>query len=517
MGLCPPQREGARARRKAPDAKALGGGGVLCDDEVREAWRLVDEGLPLVHAARRLGRSVRALRRYVRERKLPSQMRKERDYRTRKDPFEDVWAELAGMLEKAPGLEAKTLFWHLTETEPGRWREGQLRTLQRRVRDWRALHGPEKEIYFRQTHHPGASGQSDFTRMKKLGITIRGEPFEHMLYHFVLPYSGWEHVEIAFSESFAALSQGVQNALWAAGGVPANHRTDNLSAATHDLKKEQGRAFNRAYQRLMDHYDTQPTTNNAGKGNENGPVEKAHDLFKRELDQRLLLRGSRDFDSRADYEAFLRMVGAKRNALRVERIAEDRAALKPLPARRIEDFEEREARVRSSSTIHVLQNVYSVPSRLIGHTVKVRVYAEELVVRYGQQVVERVARVHGTKQARINYRHLIGWLVRKPGAFANYHYREELYPRPIFRRAYDQLLERAPNNAVLEYLRVLKLAAETMECEVATALELILEEGLVPTSDAVQAIVAPRPQERPEVHVEEPDPSAYDALLQEAA
>lgn len=490
---------------------------MLTDEEVREALRLVDGGLPLVHVARRLRRSERALRRYVQARRLPSQMKKERDYRTRRDPFEEVWPELAAMLEEAPGLEAKTLFWHLTEQEPERWCEGQLRTLQRRVRDWRAVHGPEREIYFRQTHHPGAGGQSDFTRMKKLGITIRGEPFEHMLYHFVLPYSGWEWVEVAFSESFAALSQGVQNALWAAGGVPAQHRTDNLSAATHDLKKEDGRAFNQAYKRLMEHYGTQPTKNNAGRGNENGPVEKAHDLYKRELDQRLLLRGSRDFDSRDEYETFLRAVQDRRNTLRVERTAEDRAALKPLPARRIEDYEEREARVRSSSTIHVLQNVYSVPSRLIGHTVKVRVYAEELEVRYGQTVVERVARLYGKKQARINYRHLIGWLVRKPGAFANYHYREELYPTATFRRAYDDLLTKAPGSAVLEYLRVLKLAAETLECEVEVALQLLLEEGVAPTKDAVEAIVAPRTPQRPEVHVEEPDPSAYDALLQEAA
>jgi hypothetical protein len=338
-----------------------------------------------------------------------------------------------------------------------------------------------------------------------------------MLYHFVLPYSNWEYAEVAFSESFAAVSQGVQNALWDLGGVPEQHRTDNSSAATHDLKKEKGRAFNEAYQRLMDHYALEPTTNNVGKGNENGDVEKSHDLFKRELNQRLLLRGSRDFETRPDYEDFLRMVAAKRNALRTERFAEDRAQLRSLPSRRIEDYQEREAKVRGSSTIHVLQNVYSVPSRLIGYTVKVRVYAEHLEVRYGQQVVELIDRVHGTKQARINYRHLIGWLVRKPGAFANFHYREELYPQPCFRWAYDLLTERLPSEGTLEYLRILKLAAETMECEVAAALELFLEVDELPTSDAVQAIVAPRPEQRPEVHVDQPDPSVYDALLQEAA
>ncbi len=444
-------------------------------------------------------------------------MRKERTHRTRKDPYEEVWSELAAMLKDAPALEAKTLFWYLTENQPGEWQEGQLRTLQRRVRDWRALHGPDREVFFQQVHHPGRAGQSDFTRMKSLEITIAGEPFEHMLYHFVLPYSNWEYAEVAFSETFAALSQGVQNAFGQAGGVPGQHRTDNLSAATHDLKKEKGRAFNKPYQRLMDHYGTEPTTNTPGKGHENGDVEKSHDLFKRELNQRLLLRGSRDFATRKKYEEFLRMVQAKRNALRTERFAEDCSQLQPLPERRIEDYDEREAKVRGSSTIHVFQNVYSVPSRLIGHTVKVRVYAEHLEVRYGTKVVERLSRLHGTKQARISYRHLIGWLVRKPGAFADYHYRDELYPQPVFRRAYDLLGERLQGGATLEYLRILKLAAETMECEVAAALELFLEEGELPTSEAVKAIVAPRPEQRPEVHVNEPDPSVYDALLQEAA
>ncbi|MBL4849489.1 MAG: IS21 family transposase [Planctomycetes bacterium] len=487
---------------------------MLSDDEVREAWRLLDGGLPLVHVARRLGRSEGALRRYLDPRRLPSQVRKERTHRTRQDPFEEEWPELAAMLKDAPGLEAKTLFWYLCEKQPGKWQEGQLRTLQRRIRDWRALHGPDKEVFFQQVHHPGRAGQSDFTRMKTLGITIGGEPFEHMLYHFMLPYSNWEHVGIAFSETFAALSQGVQDALWKLGGVPKQHRTDNLSAATHDLKKEKGRAFNRSYQRLMDHYETEPTTNTPGRGHENGDVEKSHDLFKRELNQRLLLRGSRDFATRAKYEAFLRMVEGKRNALRSERFAEDRAALKALPRRRIEDYEEREAKVRGSSTIYVLQNAYSVPSRLIGHTVKVRVYAEHLEVRYGQKVAIHLERLHGTKRARINYRHLIGWLIRKPGAFADYHYREELYPQPVFRRAYDALVERIPGGATLEYLRILKLAAETMECEVAAALGLFLDEGELPTSEAVKAIVDPRPETRPEVHVDEPDPSAYDALLE---
>lgn len=493
---------------------------MFTDAEVRELFRLVDRGIPLVHAARAIGRSERAARRYVKERRLPSQMKQERTYRTRPDPFEDVWEDLRQRLADAPSLEAKTLFRYLVEEHPGRFQEGQLRTLQRRVRDWRALAGPDREVYFAQVHHPGRQGQSDFTDMKKLGITIGGEPFEHLLYHFVLPYSNWEYAEVAFSETFLALRQGLQNALWTLGGAPGEHRTDNTTAATHDLKKEQGRAFNDSYRRFMEHYGLTPTTNNPGQGNENGDVEKSHDLLKREINQRLLLRGSRDFASRAEYEAFLRDVVRARNELRRDRFAEDRKALRPLPPRRLNDYEVREAVVRKSSTINVLQNVYSVPARLIRHTVKVRLYAEHLEVRYGQQVVARIERLHGTHRARINYRHVIGWLVRKPGAFANYRYREELFPGVVFRRAFDTLTEARPGDATLEYLRILKLAAETMECQVAEVLDQALAQGEVPTSELVREAVAPRPAERPEVQVREPDPSVYDAFLtqpQEAA
>lgn len=487
--------------------------GVLTDAEVRELFRLVDRGIPLVHAARAIGRSERAARRYVKKRRLPSQMKHPRTYRTRMDAFEDVWPDLEQRLKDAPGLEAKTLFGYLCRQEPGRYQEGQLRTLQRRVRDWRALQGPDREVYFDQVHHPGERGETDFTVMDKLEITIAGAPFPHLLYHFVLPYSNWEYAEIAFSESFLALRQGVQNALWTLGGVPRDHRTDNSSSATHDLKQERGRAFNDNYQRFMKHYGLRPTTNSVGKGNENGDVEKSHDLFKREVNQRLLLAGSRDFATRGDYESFLREVVRARNELRSERFNEELKALNPLPARRMNDYLEVEVRVRRGSTITLLQNVYSVPARLIGHTVKVRLFAEHLELRYGQQVVERIQRLHGTHQARVNYRHVIGWLVRKPGAFADYRFREELFPTLAFRRAYDALCEAQPVGATLEYLRILKLAAETLECQVAEVLEEALARGEVPSSEMVREAVNPRPATRPEVRVQEPNPAQYDDLL----
>jgi len=486
---------------------------MLDDGKVRELLCLVGRGIPLCRAALRVGTTEKTARRYVRAGRLPSEMTKERTYRTREDPFEEVWPQVVARLEDAPELEAKTIFDYFTTEQPGEWQEGQLRTLQRRVHDWRVRFGPEKEIYFPQVHHPAKQGQSDFTNMNEMAITIAGEPFPHLLYHFVLTYSNWEYAEVAFTESFSALSQGIQNALWTLAARPEEHRTDNLSAATHDLRKAEQRAFNDRYLALVDHYGMTPSTNSPGKGNENGDVEKSHDLLKRAMRQHLLLRRSRDFASRAAYVEFFRGIVAKRNALRTARLAEERTKLQPLPMQRLDDTEERTLRVRSSSTILVLQNVYSLPSQLIGQEVKVRIGAEELEVRHGSHVVERMPRLHGTKLVRINYRHMVRWLVKKPGAFENYSYRDELFPTVTFRRAFDLLRSKTPGSANLEYLRVLKLAAETLESEVDAALTMLLDAGTTPTSKAVEDLVAPRAPACPTVEVREPRLTDYDGLL----
>lgn len=444
-------------------------------------------------------------------------MTKPRDYRTRADPFDGFWPEIQELL-KIEGLDAKTIFGQLQDKHPGKLEPGTLRTLQRRAREWRALHGPGKEVYFEQVWRPGRQGQSDFTNMNELGITIRGEPYEHLCYHFVLPWSNWEYAETAMSESFAALSRGLQNALHDLRGAPAEHRTDNLSAATHNLKKEEGRAFNERYRRLVNHYGMGASKNSPGKGNENGDVEKGHDVFTHELDQQLRLRGSRDFESREAYQDLLRAVIARLNERRKTKVDEERKTLEPLPATRLEDYQVFEVTVsKSSSTVRVLQNAYSVPSTLIGHEVRVHAHAERIEVFYGSKLVLDAERLRGEGGARINYRHVIGWLVRKPGAFKNYVYRKELFPSVVFRRTYDSLEKASPENATVEYLRILKLAAETLESSVAAELEKVLAEGAVPSSEALRKAVDPRPPARPEVNVSEPDLTNYDALLEEAA
>src|SRR5205807_8080322 len=158
----------------------------------------------------------------------------------------------AEMLTREPGLQAVTLLGRLQSASPGACPDSGQRTLERRVRIWKAQHGPAKEVYFAQVHEPGRLGASDFTHMKSLGVTIAGQAFDHLLYHFVLTHSNWEHGTVCFSESFASLSEGLQNALWALGGVPQRHRTDRLTMAVHaDGHAEQ---FTARYQALLAHY-----------------------------------------------------------------------------------------------------------------------------------------------------------------------------------------------------------------------------------------------------------------------
>jgi len=409
-------------------------------------------------------------------------MRVEHTWRTREDPFEEIWGWVKDQLEEFPGLEAKTLFEVLQREEPGRYSDGQLRTLQRRIKVWRATEGPGKEVMFPQEHRPGELGASDFTRMGSLGVTIQGAHFDHLLYHFVLTYSNWEDASICFSESYESLSMGFQNALWCLGGVPKRHRTDSLSSAVNNLNEKE--VFTRRYNALLKHYGLTGEKTQVGKGNENGDAEQSHYRIKQAIDQALMLRGSRDFEDRASYEHFLRETLALRNAGREKRLKEELEVLGVLPARRLEDAKKFYPRVGPSSTMRVQHNTYSVHSRLIGEKVEVRLYADHLELWYAQRKVEELPRLRGEEKHRIDYHHIIDWLVRKPGAFANYRYREDMFPSSRFRIAYDMLNEQSPAGADKEYLKILALSASEGESSVNTVLGL-LEEGGEQISEAL--------------------------------
>lgn len=463
----------------------------------------------LERAALRSGMSETTARRY-REGAAVKGQRAGRTYRTRADPFEVVWPEVEKMLELAPGLEAKTIFEQLVERPDAAFSDGQLRTLQRKIRRWRAQQGPEKEVMFPQEHRPGEYGQSDFTSMNELKVTLGGEPFDHLLYHFMLPYSLWETGMVCFSESFEALIGGFQRAVGELGRVPRKHRTDNLSAATHDLK-DGGRAFNERYLGAMAHYGVEADRNTPGRGHENGSVEQSHHRFKRAVEQGLLVRGTREFADRGQYEAFLRGIFEARNKRRTA-LGDDLRGMKELPPLRIEDFRREQTRVSRFSTIRVAHNTYSVSSRLIGEDVELRLHAESIEVWHGGVQVATMERRRGRDQLSIDYRHVIWSLVRKPGAFARYRYREALFPTMTFRRSYDALEERLGVRAEVEYVRILHLAASVSERVVEAALANLLDRGELRDYAQVREACSPEVLEVPACTITPLDLRIYDAI-----
>ena len=461
---------------------------MIVDRQVRKLITLLAGGMPLYRAAMKTGMDEKTARKYRDEGKPPTELAAAHTWRTREDPFAEIWGEVREHLAVNPGLQAKTLFEWLQRRYPGRFQDGQIRTFQRGVKGWRATEGPGQEVYFRQVHQPGRLCASDFTHMSSLGVTIGGQPFEHLVYHFVLTYSNWEWASICFSESFESLSEGLQNALWELGGVPERHRTDRLSAAVNNLSDQQ--EFTARYRGLMTHYGLKMERIQAGQAHENGDVESSHRHFKEALDQALMLRGHRNFASREDYATFLRAVLEQKNAGRRSRLAEEQAVLRPLPLHRRETCKRLQVRVDTGSLIRIQDNTYSVNSRLIGERVEVRVHPEHLEVWYGQKQVECLPRLRGRNKSLINYRHVIDSLVRKPGAFENYCYRDELFPTTRFRMAYDALREAGRVHASRDYLEILDLAAKEGESVVDDVLRLLLDADNVVTADMVRSALS---------------------------
>jgi len=488
---------------------------MMTDQQVRKLMTLLSNEVPLSTAALKSGMDEKTARKYRRAGRLPGALRARHDWRSRPDPFAEVWPELKDLLQANPGLQATTLLAELQRREPGRFSDGQLRTLQRKLKTWRAQEGPAKEVFFAQEHRPGELGASDFCHLSALDIHIGGQAFPHLLYHFVLTYSNWETGSLCFSESFESLSAGLQDALWELGGVPARHRTDSLSAAIQppDSPEE----FRDCYTVLLEHYGVQGERIQIGKANENGDIEQRHHRFKVALDQALMLRGSRDFVTREAYALFVRRLFAQLNAGRRERFAEERRVLRALPSQRRDTRKPFRVRVGPGSTIRVQHNVYSVPSRLIGEWVEVRLGAEDLELWHGQRLMECLPRLRGEQRSCIAYRHIIEWLVRKPGAFAAYRYREELFPSSRFRLAYDHLRSCQPLRADKEYLALLLLAAQESEERVEAALCHLLTTGKPISSAEVTTligVVTPTPAPL-EVEIAPVNLSTYDGLLEE--
>ncbi len=489
---------------------------MVTDQQVRRLFMLNEKEKIKSVAAAKAGMDPKTARRYLKIGKLPSQVRCKHDWRTREDPFEEDWPAILEMLEINPGLESSTIFEYLQSTNSWRYQDSQLRTLQRKLKYWRATEGSAKEVYFPQIHYPGELCASDFTHMNSLGITIRGEPFKHLIYHFVLTYSNWETFTICYSESFESLSAGLQNALWELGGVLVRHRSDRMSAAVNkDCNPE---TFTRNYQSLLRHYDITPERTNVRAAHENGDVETSHRHFKRAVSQALMLRGSKEFHSIIEYEDFLRRIAMQLNAGRSQRFEQELNVLRRLPARRFNDYKIIDnIKVGKSSTIHLHHNTYSVHSRLIGEKVQARIYVDYIEIWYAQKLVERIKRLSGESKHRINYRHIIDWLVRKPGAFENYRYKEDLFPSSWFRMAYDWLHSNMMLQANKQYVRILYYAAKEGQTVTEDAIRYLLGQNKGVTALNVQHLIGQ--QNRiplvTDVVVETNSLASYDILLEE--
>lgn len=496
-----------------------GGFTVITDKQVRILMKF-RRTHTLSKAAMKAGMSTRSARKYIEAGKPPSELKKPREHKTRENPFEDVWEEVESLLKESPGLRAKTVFHHLQREYPGKYQDGQLRTLQRHVKQWRALQGPPKEVFFPQSYPPGKMGAFDFTNMDELGITIAGQRFNHKLFHFVLPYSNWEAASICFAESFESMSDGIQAALRKLGGVPETLRSDRLSAAVNNLSSRA--EFTDRYNSLLKHYSLTASITNPYSGHENGDAEKSHDLLKKEIEQRLLLRQSRDFESREEYDRFIQEIIEDRNRNRRERFKDEAVILKPLPEKPFEAYKTLQVRVSSFSTIQVNKNSYSVNSSLIGEKVTVRLETERLIVSLGNKQMAEIPRISGENRYSIDYRHIIDSLVRKPGAFIHCDYKEELFPTTNFRIAYDSLSQKhSEREAARIYTRILELAAKESEALVDRALSDLINRDESINIEFVKEYTGRLNEsglQIPEIHLDPPDLTCYDELLgQEAA
>jgi hypothetical protein len=274
--------------------------------------------------------------------------------------------------------------------------------------------------------------------------------------------------------------------------------------------------FTERYEALLRYYGMVGEKIQAGKANENGDVEQRHHRFKRAVEQELMLRGSRDFASGSEYGQFLQHLFGRLNASRQQRLVEEMKVMKELPERRLESYKRERVKVDSGSLIYADRNVYSVPSRLIGEEVEARLYMDRVEIWYGQRKLEQMPRLRGRQKHRVDYRHIIDWLIRKPGAFENYRYRDELFPTSRFRMLYDGLHEgMGAREASRQYLRILELAAKEGEAKVDESLQALLAaegSGAVITAEAVQEAMAEDRNGGQEVKVAEVDLQIFDEL-----
>jgi hypothetical protein len=474
---------------------------------------------PIAVAAAKASLSLATAYRIEQDPRLPSQKKASRE-RRRPDPLADIFeVEIVPMLMASPGLRPVAIFEETIRRHP-ELGDGIRRTLERRIRAWRAIHGAEREVIFRQVHEPGQMGLSDFTDMGDAGVTVAGIALDHRLYHFRLAYSGFEHAHVVLGgESFVALAEGLQNALWSLGGAPREHRTDSLSAAFRNLDTQARTDLTHRYAELCDHYGMTPSRNNTGVAHENGAIEGPHGHLKRAIKDALLMRGSAAFGELADYRRFIDEIVSRRNARNGKRIDAERTDLQSLPGRRTSDYEEVSVRVTSSGGFTLRKVFYTVPSRLIGHRLRVRLFDDRLDVFVGGTRLITLprgrAQPSGKHDQVVDYRHVIHSLRKKPMALLSLVYRDQLFPRDAYRRTFDALRARLPERQACRIMvDLLALAHERgCESELADKLSVGLEAGQLPDLASLRAQFAPDPAKLPNVVIRLVPLNAYEALI----
>ncbi|UDL92073.1 IS21 family transposase [Mesorhizobium sp. PAMC28654] len=450
---------------------------------------------------------------------LPSQKQKARG-RRRPDPLEHIFdAEVVPLLKAAPGIRVVAIYEEMLRRHP-ELSAGIRRTLERRIRSWRAIHGEEQEVIFRQLHEPGRLGLSDFTDMGSLDVSIAGQSLDHLLYHFRLAWSGFEHTHVILGgESFVALAEGLQNALWSLGGAPLYHRSDSLSAAFRNLSADAKEDLTYRYEELCAHYRMTPTRNNKGIAHENGSIESSHGHLKDAIRDALLMRGSRNFDDLGAYRAFIDEIVSRHNANHGKRIDAERPQLQELPDQRTSDFEEVVVTVSRTGGFTLRKVFYTVPSRLIGHRLRIRLFDDRLEVFMGGTKLMTLPRGRGHADGRhdqvVNYRHVIHSLRKKPMALLNLVYRDKLFPRQEYRRAFDELIERLPDRQACKIMVDLLALAHDRGCEreLAEQLTETLDAGDLPDIAVLRTLLGPDPARLPTVLVQLASLNGYEALI----
>jgi hypothetical protein len=490
---------------------------MVSDHQVLALWKEYSKSRVISISALKAGMSRKTASKFIKSDKLPSESNKDRHWKTHPDKLEAIWDEATDYLKESPELEAKALFEHLLEQHPDKLEPSQLRTFQRRVKKWRLQHGEDQEVYFDQFTTPGKLAQLDWVVMNSIGITVAGIEFKHKLIHFTLNHSNVESVSICRSESIVSIKKGIREFLYrVAGGAPEILQVDNSSAATHKpSKSKEGRIFNEEYLQILTYYGIKAQKTNISSPHENGVVESQNGHLKNKIKQALLIRGSSNFDTIKDYEQFLKNIIDKANKKRAKKFEEERSLLKSLPLKPLPEYQEEYVKIRNRSTVCIKKVTYSVPSRLIGSKLKAKIYEDKIELFTGITCVHQMPRVLGDRGTVINYRHIIHSLIKKPAAFDGYKYREELYPTSNFKLAYEWLIRnKSSRSATLEYLRILKLAADNFEEDVDIAIGLILEDKKVKISiDSITDIILKKNHKIQDSIELIPDLNIYDNLF----